>query len=193
MKLLAVLLVTLVVLASGCSLAADVTPPPRTLTPKARATEAGQISSYLVSSTPREFSQLIKCGPSEPPYVSVLQTELQQVLGTEFSGFLEHLGRSTCHPVQRRGEYLLLEHWTPHVGGYQSLILIRESDGALFLLWLKGALADVRELRVRSRVPVEDSALREFSREMNTSWGHRACFVPEPESSSLRIDKARRC
>jgi hypothetical protein len=76
-----------------------------------------------------------------------------------------------------------------HVGGYTSIMLIRESDGALSLLWLKTTVAD-GNLNIYSERLIEQSALQEFGRAMNVAWGHVACFLPE--GHALRIDTSRR-
>ena len=219
MKVLAVLLVTLASLAAGCSLAADVTPPPRTLTPQAKATKmpaleltdiASQIlatdfyraARAMMTATPLpRISSLQDIGrhvgryPCEPLgepglllKAPVLQGELRNVLGTEYEDFLGHLDHSTCVPIQRHGSYLLLHIFQPHVHADNTVIMIRETDGALFLLWLKNMLPEA-DLRLYSQQPIQNSELLEFARVMNITWGHVACF--EPEGRTLRIDTGR--
>jgi hypothetical protein len=76
-----------------------------------------------------------------------------------------------------------------HVGGYTSLILVREPDEAIFLFWLSSTVAE-RTARVYGPRPVPAEALDIFRHEMNSSWGHVACFTVDADS--LAIDLTRR-
>ena len=77
----------------------------------------------------------------------------------------------------------------PHVGGYTSIILVRESGNGLALLWLKTTVRE-KNLKLYSEGSLEEPAINEFRRAMNVSWGHVACFVSE--GRTLRVDTTRR-
>jgi hypothetical protein len=67
--------------------------------------------------------------------------------------------------------------------------LVRETDGEIFALWLKGLVAD-RIIQIYGPRPIPPSAMEIFSRSLNVSWGHVACF--EWSGDKMKIDTLRR-
>lgn len=119
----------------------------------------------------------------------VLQAAIRKTLGADYGPYREHMSLSGCGAIARRGPYLLMDVSQLHVGGYTSVILGRESDEALFLLWLKSTVAE-HDLHVYGSAPLPASALNLFAQAMNASWGHVACF--RPQGYSLVVDTAHR-
>jgi len=64
------------------------------------------------------------------------------VLRSDYADYQQHILFSGCGAIERRGPYLLMDVSQLHVGGYTSVMLIREADGALFLLWLRTTVAE---------------------------------------------------
>ena len=119
----------------------------------------------------------------------VLQAALRKALTSEYDEYRKHLRLSGCGAIEKRDPYWLMDVSQLHVGGYSSIILVRQSDNQLFLLWLKTMVRD-ETLKVYSDGPIESSAIKEFSRAMNVAWGHVACFAPEGDT--LKVDTTRK-
>ena len=118
----------------------------------------------------------------------VLHAALRRTLTSEYEEYRKHLRLSGCGAIEKRGPYFLMDVSQLHVGGYSSIMLVRQSDGGLFLLWLKTMVRD-ESLKVYSDGPIESSAIKEFGRAMNVAWGHVACFAPEGDT--LKVDTTR--
>ncbi len=118
----------------------------------------------------------------------VLNAALRKTLGSEYNAYAEHMTFSGCGAIVRNGPYLLLDVSQLHVGGYTSIILVRESDGVLFLAWLKGTVVG-RDITIYGPKPIPQSVLDTFARTLNVAWGHVACFRPEGDSLSVDTDR----
>jgi hypothetical protein len=106
----------------------------------------------------------------------VLLQSLRKILGQDYQAYREHMRFSGCGAIERRNGFLLLDVSQLHVGGYESLMFVSESDGALFLFWLKSTVKQKDYAFYGARpIPVEVS--RAVESELNTGWGHVAKFT----------------
>jgi hypothetical protein len=105
----------------------------------------------------------------------VLRAALKGILGTDYDAYLDHMHFSGCGAIQRPGAFLLMDVSQLHVGGYSSLIFVRPSDGAVYVFWLRGTVAEKR-YALYGVQPVPDEVRQTIVTEMNMAWGHVATF-----------------
>ncbi len=120
---------------------------------------------------------------------SVVRKALRKTVRDEYPNLQRHLAVSGCGVITRHGEYVLLEAFQTHTGGYDFLALVRESDGAVFAVWLKSGVAE-GEIQIYGLKPLPMKVLDVFAYSLNVSWGHVACF--EANGDVIGIDAERR-
>jgi hypothetical protein len=81
-----------------------------------------------------------------------------------------------CGGVERIHGLLLLDVSQSHVGGYDSQIYIRESNGELFLFWLKSTVLE-KKYKFYGPKPIPFEVSRAVESNLNEGWGHVAKFT----------------
>jgi len=119
----------------------------------------------------------------------VLLDALKKTLQQDYEAYREHMAESGCGPIERRGPYIFLDVSQLHVGGYGSMILVRQADEKTFVYWLKSTVAE-RDVGIYGSRPVPTDALDLFAKEGNVGWGHVACFAVV--QGDIAIDTTRR-
>jgi hypothetical protein len=88
---------------------------------------------------------------------TALLASLKQVLGSDYTAYREFMRISGCGAIEKKGEFLLVDVTEHHVGpGYSSLILVRLSDGQVFLLWINKAREADKQWQFYGPRPVPD-------------------------------------
>ena len=103
---------------------------------------------------------------------TALLTSLKQVLGSDYTAYREFMGVSSCEAIEKKGDFLLMDVSEPHVGpGYSSLILVRLSDGQVFLLWINKAREADKQWQFYGPRPVPDEVGQIVENSLNEGLG----------------------
>ena len=105
----------------------------------------------------------------------VLRASLKSVLGADYPAYEEHMSLSGCGAIEQRGEWILLDVSQLHVGGYDSLILVRPSDGAIYVSWLRSQVLQ-KQYKLYGPRPIPDAVKQAIVDNLNQGWGHVASF-----------------
>lgn len=116
----------------------------------------------------------------------VLLDALRSVLGNDYAAYKDHMKFSGCGAIEQRADLLLLDVSQLHVGGYSSLILVRPSDGKLFLFWLKSTVAE-KQWQLYGERPIPGSVSQAVQTELNTTWGRVAHFTMRDENLAIEL------
>lgn len=115
----------------------------------------------------------------------VLLQSLRNILGQDYQAYREHMRLSGCGAIERVDGFLLLDVSQLHVGGYHSLIFVKESDGTLFLFWLKYMVLD-KDYKFYGHRPIPTVVSRAVESNLNTGWGHVARFTVRGEQVEIQ-------
>jgi hypothetical protein len=119
----------------------------------------------------------------------VLLNALAATLKKDYAAYREHMSESGCGAIERRGGYILMDVSQLHVGGYGSVILVRRTDGVVFVYWLRSTVAKGKA-HIYGPRPVPAEALAIFAHDESVGWGHVACFTISADT--IVIDMTRR-
>jgi hypothetical protein len=141
--------------------------------------------------TLRDLSKYVGTYPCENGLLKqpLLLQSLRKILGQDYKAYREHMRFSGCGAIEREGGFLVLDVSQLHVGGYWSLMFVRESDGALFLFWLKSTVSE-KDYKFYGERPIPCEVSRGVESRLNVGWGHVAKFTVIGEQ--VNIDLKRR-
>ncbi len=112
----------------------------------------------------------------------VLRQGIMSVLGADSSAYAEHIERSGCGKIEKDRDLVVMDVSQLHVGGYSSLIIVRPSDGAIWVYWLDAPVAINAPSHIYGSRPVPVDVLHGIEQRMNEAWGHVAHFRAEADS-----------
>ncbi len=119
-----------------------------------------------------------------------LQNALARTLGKDFAAYQKHLGLSSCGPIEREGQYIVMDESRMGVGGYSSLIYVRLPDEAMYVFWLDSLVTD-KVYRIYGPRPIPPDVMSSIVRHMNDGWGQVATFSASGEKLSIVLKKPR--
>ncbi|HEV3253082.1 MAG TPA: hypothetical protein VG033_01660 [Candidatus Acidoferrales bacterium] len=109
-------------------------------------------------------------------------------MGQDYSAYREHMQASGCGPIERRDGFLLMDVSQLHVSGYSSLIFVRQTDGVLFVFWLKSQVGE-KQWQFYGPRPIPEAVTKTVETEMNQEWGHVAKFTVRGEELDIELKK----
>jgi hypothetical protein len=118
----------------------------------------------------------------------VLLGALKNAMGQDYSAYREHMQASGCGPIERRDGFLLMDVSQLHVSGYSSLIFVRQTDGVLFVFWLKSQVGE-KQWQFYGPRPIPEAVTKTVETEMNQEWGHVAKFTVRGEELDIELKK----
>ncbi len=118
----------------------------------------------------------------------VVQEALKRALGADFTAYQKHIGLASCGPVEREGQFIVMDESRMGVAGHTSYIFVRLPDEAVYVFWLKSLLTE-RNYQVYGPRPVPKEVMDSIVRRMNEGWGRAAQFTARGDKLDIVIKK----
>jgi len=107
----------------------------------------------------------------------VLKTVLQDLLATDYEGYLQHIRYSGCSPVAQHGKWILLDvsQLQHHEGLRASFILVNPQTERVYVFWLRGWMQGGGS-KLYGTQPVPGDVSTIIVDELTSVWGHIDTF-----------------
>lgn len=117
----------------------------------------------------------------------VLLQSLRKILGADYQAYRNHMKFSGCGAIRSVDGFFQMDVSQLHVGGYESLMFVRQSDGAMFLFWLKSGVAQ-KDYKFYGSRPIPAQVSLAVESELNEGWGHVAHFIVHGDQLEIQLN-----
>lgn len=115
----------------------------------------------------------------------VLVGALRRTLGPEYLSYRRFVQQAGCGQLEVRDSIVLMDVSQLHVGGWQSMILVREQDTTMWVAWLNEPVAPNGWVRFFGPRPIPSSVRDIVLASLIEGWAHVAAFVPAGDTVAI--------
>jgi hypothetical protein len=117
-----------------------------------------------------------------------VQNALRRVMGQDYAAYQRHLGLASCGPIEREGDYIVMDESRTGVAGHTSYIFVRLPEETVHVFWLKSLVTE-KAYQIYGPRPVPAEVMSSIVRRLNEGWGKVATFSARGEKLDIAIKK----